>query len=52
MTAAILATAAAVFELQACRDVESEKIDQVNELYDQLSSPPQSKARYVTMRDR
>jgi hypothetical protein len=30
--AATLATAAALFGLQACRDVESEKIDQVNDL--------------------
>jgi hypothetical protein len=32
MTAAILVTAAALFGLQACRDVESEKIDYVNDL--------------------
>ena len=30
--AAILATAAARFGLQACRDVESEKVDHVNDL--------------------
>jgi hypothetical protein len=27
---------AAGLELQACRDVESKKVDQVNEVYDQL----------------
>jgi hypothetical protein len=32
MTAAIWATAAALSVLQACRDVESEKIDHVNDL--------------------
>jgi hypothetical protein len=32
MTAATLATAAAAFGLQACRDVESKKIDHVNVL--------------------
>ena len=37
MTAAILVTAAGLFGLQACRDVESEKIDQVNDLIHQLS---------------
>jgi hypothetical protein len=35
-TAAILATAAARFGLQACRDVESEKIDHVNDLIRQF----------------
>lgn len=37
MTAAILVTAAALFGLQACRDVESEKIDHVNDLIRRFS---------------
>ena len=37
MTAAIWATAAALSVLQACRDVESEKIDHVNDLIRRFS---------------
>jgi len=39
MTAAILATGEALFGLQACRDVESENMDHVNDLIQRLSSP-------------
>src|ERR1044071_7727309 len=39
MMAAILAAAAALFGLQACRDVESEKTDQVNHLIPRYSIP-------------
>jgi hypothetical protein len=39
MTVAILATAAALFGLQACRDVEAEKIHHVNDLIQRFLSP-------------
>jgi hypothetical protein len=39
MTAATLATVAALFGLQACRDLESEKIDYVNDLIQRFSGP-------------